>query len=91
MLKIKWLSEKLGFEKLVLKSNRIIGFFIKDKESNYYNSQSFIYILQFVQTNPKKCKMREKNNMLSIVFFNISDVDSCLTLLKNIIKESLNT
>ena len=64
----------------------MIGFFVKNKESKYYSSNQFNFVLKIVQTHYKIFKMKEKNNLLSLVFLNVSTIDRALDLLKKIYK-----
>ncbi|NBC57675.1 MAG: transcription-repair coupling factor [Bacteroidetes bacterium] len=59
-IKLKWKASKLGLEKLVLKHNQMIGYFIADQESLFYQSEVFKQILLKVQKNPKDLALKEK-------------------------------
>ena len=59
-MRLKWLGEKLGFEKIVIKKNKMLAYFISDPKSEYYNSPVFQKILQKVQTSPGCCQFKEK-------------------------------
>ncbi len=74
-VRLRWLSMEIGFEKLVLKNNRIVGYFIQNQQSPYYQSEVFTKVLTFVQNNSKICKMKESNGKLSLSFENIKSID----------------
>ena len=38
----------------------MIGYFIQDQQSKFYQSEAFTKVLQFVQMNAGTCKMKEK-------------------------------
>lgn len=59
-IKIKWKASTLGLEKLILKHHQMIGYFIADKESLFYQSEQFKQILFKVQQNPKDFELKEK-------------------------------
>jgi transcription-repair coupling factor (superfamily II helicase) len=73
---LRWEAKKLGFTKLVLKNNICIAYFIQDKNSRYYQSESFTRILNYIQSNPTGVDMAEKNNKLRIKFSNIKTIDN---------------
>jgi transcription-repair coupling factor (superfamily II helicase) len=50
----------IGMKKLVMKQGKMIGYFISDQQSDYYQSKRFHQVLQFVQKNSSICKMKEK-------------------------------
>ena len=55
-VRIKWLGTKIGFEKIVMKHGKFVGYFINDQQSSFYQSKNFSKVLQFVQSNPGACK-----------------------------------
>nr|WP_209309623.1 transcription-repair coupling factor [Tamlana crocina] len=87
-VQIKWLATKIGFEKVVMKKGKLIGYFINDQQSRFYQSKNFTKVLQFVQTNPGVCKMKEKQTRnglrLLLTFDNIKTVKQALNALKPI-------
>jgi len=84
-IKLRWLSKKIGFEKLLLKQQKLIAYFITNQNSAYYQSAIFTQLLKFVQANPTTCKMREKNNKLSLVFQDIKTINEAINQLSAII------
>ena len=59
-VELKWIAKDIGMEKIVLKNNKLIGYFIADQESRFYKSRAFTHILQVVQENPKLGEMKQK-------------------------------
>ena len=59
-VRIKWAAIGMGLERIVMKKGRFVGYFISDQQSDFYQSQAFSNILQFVQTNAARVKMKEK-------------------------------
>ncbi|MCF8274560.1 MAG: transcription-repair coupling factor [Flavobacteriaceae bacterium] len=88
-VRIKWIASKVGFEKLVMKHGKLVGYFISDQQSNFYQSKSFTKVLQFVQANPGVCKMKEtqtRNGLrLLLTFESIKSVKQALTKLEPIV------
>jgi len=83
-IRLRWLAEKLGFEKIVLKNKRLIGHFVNNPVSHFYNSEVFSRIMKFVQDNGTRCRMRQEGNKLSIVIQKIDTVDDANDILKKI-------
>lgn len=90
-VRIKWIATKMGLEKVVMKQNKLIGYFITDQKSGFYQSPNFTRILQFVQSHPQACKMKEKQTRnglrLLLTFENIKSVDKALKALQPIINK----
>ena len=83
-IRMRWLARKLGFEKIVMRHERLTGYFVSDQESQYYQSPEFGSILRFVQANPAKCRMKESHDKLTLTFSNIKTVFDGLELLKGL-------
>jgi len=78
-VKLRWLGEELGFEKISLKGEKLRGYFISNSDS-YFNSDTFGKILLFVQTHPRQCKMRDQAGKATLVIENVKSVDAAITL-----------
>jgi len=85
-VRLKWIATKIGLEKIVLKNNRMIGYFISDQQSDFYQSPTFTKVLQFVQQNPTEVKMKEKETRnglrLLLTFEDITTVEDALFRMK---------
>lgn len=88
-VKIKWLATKLGLEKVVMKKGKLIGYFINDQQSSFYQSNNFTRVLQFVQTHPNSCTMKERQTRnglrLMLTFDNIKTVKQAMEVLEPIV------
>jgi len=79
-VRLRWLGEKLGFEKISLKNERLRAYFISNNDQ-YFNSETFGYILKFVQNHPRLCKMRDSGGKALLIIENIKNVDSAIEVL----------
>ena len=88
-VKIKWIATKAGFEKIIMKRGKLIGYFINDQQSNFYQSAGFTKVLQFVQKHPNVCKIKEKQTRnglrLMLTFDKIKSVKQALEVLQPIV------
>ena len=87
-VRIKWIATNLGLEKIIMKHNKLVGYFIADQQSAFYKSSNFTKVLQYIQSNPKACKMKEKQTRsglrLLLTFDNISTIEKALESLQKI-------
>lgn len=87
-IRIKWIATRLGIEKLVLKQGKMVAYFVSDQQSEYYTSNQFHKVLQFVQRNGNLCKMKEKETKnglrLLLTFENVKSVRKALELMEMI-------
>ncbi|MCY1476170.1 Transcription-repair-coupling factor [compost metagenome] len=85
-IRIKWIATRLGIEKLVLKQGKMVAYFVSDQQSEYYTSNQFHKVLQFVQKNGNLCKMKEKETKnglrLLLTFENVKSVKKALELIE---------
>jgi transcription-repair coupling factor (superfamily II helicase) len=81
-VRLKWIATSIGLEKVVLKQEKLIGYFIADQQSEFYQSPNFTKVLRFVQSNGSICKMKEKQTRnglrLLLVFEGITSIDKAL-------------
>ncbi len=81
---LRWLAQEIGFEKLVIKQGSMIGYFVANSQSKYYDSPMFTRVLNYVQSNPKDCKMSEKNDRLRLLYSNVMNMDQAFERLGEI-------
>ena len=90
-VRIKWIAVKLGLERLVMKHGKLVGYFISDQKSSFYQSANFGKVLHYIQLYPMACKMKEKETRnglrLLLTFENIKSVDRALQVLKPILAQ----
>ena len=84
-LRLRWVAKSIGFEKLVLKRNTLIGTFVTDQESPYYQSAKFTQVLNFMKNHPKEGNMAEKNGKLRMRFDNVTTVNEALHTLNKMV------
>jgi transcription-repair coupling factor (superfamily II helicase) len=87
-VRIKWLAKALGLEKIILKQKRMIGYFVANQQSDFYQTEAFTKMLKYVQQNGKSCVMKEKETKnglrLLITFIRVDSVKTALGILQKI-------
>lgn len=83
-MRLKWLAQDIGLERLYMKNSILRGYFISNSESDYYQTETFGKILIFVQKNPKACKMKEIKGKLALTFNQIKSIEEAYETLNNI-------
>ncbi|WP_321288692.1 transcription-repair coupling factor [uncultured Sunxiuqinia sp.] len=86
VVRLRWVAIEIGIERIILKNKKMICYFVSDQQSDYYQSLAFTKVLQFVQQNPSKCKMKEKKDKLSLSFDQVKSIFSAKTVLDEISK-----
>ena len=59
-IRLKWLAKELGFEKIVLKNGKLTGYFVNKPQGDFFQSDKFRTILNYVQSNPQNLNFKEK-------------------------------
>jgi len=83
-LRLRWLGKQIGFEKIVLKFNRLSGMFTGNQESPYFQSEAFGKVLEFIKDNPQASTMKQHNGKLTMRFENITTVSGAIEVLKKL-------
>ncbi len=79
-VRLRWLGEILGFEKLSLKNEKLRAHFISSNDK-YFSSDIFGHILAFIQKHPRQCKLKDTAGKAMVVIENITTVDAAIELL----------
>jgi transcription-repair coupling factor (superfamily II helicase) len=82
-VRLRWLGEKLGFEKISLKGGKMRMQFVANNEE-YFKSAVFGKILAFVQQHSKTSRMKDTAGKFTLTIENINSVDSGVNLLSPI-------
>jgi len=82
-VRLRWMGEELGFEKISLKNDKLRGYFVSGKD-DYFKSDVFGRILAFVQTQPKKCRVKETGGKPILTVEGITNVEAAIDILSPI-------
>jgi transcription-repair coupling factor (superfamily II helicase) len=80
-IRIKWIATQVGIER-VLKQGKMIGYFVSDQQSDYYQSKRFMSVMNFVQKQSSICKIKETKTGLLLTFDNVKSTRRALELMK---------
>ena len=88
-VRFKWLAISLGLERVIMKQRKMVGYFVADQESSFYQSPTFSKIIQYVQNNSRLVKMKEKQTRnglrLIITFEHITNINKALQSLSPVL------
>ncbi len=80
-VRLRWAAIKLGFEKVSIK-NEVMRCYLSDsRDEKYFQSDIFGGILQYVQSMPRRCAMKDQKKKLIISVKEISEIDEALEVL----------
>jgi transcription-repair coupling factor (superfamily II helicase) len=85
-VRIKWIASHIGLEKVIMKQGKLIGYFIADQQSKFYQTPIFTKVLHYVQSHSHSCTMKEKKTRaglrLLLTFEKISSIERALKVLE---------
>ena len=81
VVNLRRIARSLGFEKVSLKQGKMYLYFVGDEHKAYYQSAAFGRVLNYLQHNARRCKLREVKNRRSMVIENITTVLDAVKLL----------
>jgi transcription-repair coupling factor (superfamily II helicase) len=64
---LRWLAESLGLERLVLKSEKLVGHFISNPQSPFYETAQFQEVLQNILAKQSGYRLVQKDDKLRLV------------------------
>ncbi len=87
LVRLRWVAIRIGFERLTLKNERMIGYFTSSENSPYYQSAAFGKVLYYIQHHAARTKLRETAGKRSVLFSDIKAVKTAYDILKTIDSE----
>ncbi len=85
-VRIKWIATAIGLEKIVLKKGKLMGYFISDQQSAFFQSPEFSKVISYAQQHKETCRLKEKQTRnglrLLLIFDHIKSVNKALEVLE---------
>ena len=81
---LRRLGRQLGCEKITLKQEQMMMYFVSNPLSAFYKSKAFGDVLDYVAENPRLCSFREIKGKRSLVIKGISSVETAVGVLRRI-------
>ena len=80
LVRLKWVAAKTGIEKVILKNNTLIANFVTDQSSQFYRSQLFVSVMNYVNRRQGNMSMKQNNNKLSLTVRGVTSVVQAIDL-----------
>ena len=81
---LRRVARSLGIEKVALKQGSMYVYFVGSENRAYYQSAAFGRMLNYLQNNSQRCKIREKNGRRSFLISHVASVQTALAILRSI-------
>jgi transcription-repair coupling factor (superfamily II helicase) len=83
-IRLRWLGEKLGLEKIILKNEKLRAHFVSGKDE-YFKSDVFGKVLSFVQSHASRCRVKETAGKPTLTIDRITTVGAAMEVLNQMI------
>ena len=84
-IRLRWLGQRMGLEKMVLKKGTLIGTFIADQKHGFFESDGFNAVLRAVQAQPRRFKVYEKAGTLRISVQDVKNVHAAKEAMESVV------
>ena len=84
VIRLRWMAARLGFEKIILRNEQLLAYFVGNQKSPYYESATFRKILQHIQQNPRLFKMKEVKDKLVLSVSPVKNIGECMKILDRV-------
>ena len=71
---LRWLAKKIGLERLVIKSEKLVGWFIADSNSPFYQTEVFTDLLKRIMNMGQGYRLIQKQDKLRLVIEPITNI-----------------
>jgi len=89
-VRLKWLAKQLGIERIILKKHRLLGYFIADHKSGFYQSQTFKKVIDYIKSHPQSGVLKENETKeglrLLMTLIQLDSVQKALQVLREFLK-----
>lgn len=84
-IRLRWLGQRMGLEKMVLKKGTLIGTFIADQKHPFFAGDGFNAVLRAVQAQPRRFKVYEKAGTLRISVQDVKNVHAAKEAMEGVV------
>lgn len=83
-VRLRWTAIGLGFEKIMLKNQRMRCYFPAQENEAYFKSDVFGEIMRHVQSHPKAYQLKELKGKLMLIVTHVDGIDFAISQLEDI-------
>ncbi len=85
VVRLRWLAKAKGFEKIVLKNEKMLAYFVANQMSPYYKTKKFSNIIQYIQQKPgNRYMLKEQNNKLYLTINMVRTIEGAHKIMTNL-------
>jgi transcription-repair coupling factor (superfamily II helicase) len=81
---LRWLAQELGLERLVIKSSKLVGYFISNPQSPFYETETFTNLLNRILSIGEGYRLVQNNDKLRMVIEPVRHIKDAFEKLSNL-------
>ena len=82
---LRRMARRLGIEKIIIRQNTLMLYFVGPENKAYYQSPMFGRLLAYLQANPKRTEIRDRNGRRSFAIKNVTSVSGACAILQDVL------
>jgi transcription-repair coupling factor (superfamily II helicase) len=82
VVRFRWKAMSLGFEKVTLKNSKMLGYFVAQKQSDYFSSPVFHGVLAYAQKYTHLTRLKEQNDKLMLTIEDVGSISKAMEILE---------
>lgn len=87
-IRCRWMAIQLGFEKMMLKEEKLRCYFISNPDSPYFESPGFHHILHYIQTRTNNARLKQVGKNFMLVVERIRSMTEMYTFLHGMMQKA---
>jgi transcription-repair coupling factor (superfamily II helicase) len=88
VVRMRWMAMHLGFEKIILKNGKMLINFISNQQSLFYQTSTFIKLIQAMQKQPRLFALKETREKLTLTVEKVPTVGRAMDIMTMLEKEA---
>lgn len=85
-IRCRWMAIRLGFEKMILKDEKLRCYFINNPDSPYFESATFNHLLNYIQTRTNNARLKQVGKNFMLVVERVKSMEQLHRFLEGIVK-----
>ncbi|TVR42291.1 MAG: transcription-repair coupling factor [Bacteroidia bacterium] len=82
-VRLRKYAQEAGFEKIILKAGKLIGYLPGSEMTDYYGGATFGNMLDYAKRHPKRTRIREVNDQLAMNIEQVTGIDEALDIISS--------
>lgn len=87
-VRLRWMAGELGLEKMVLRNERLLAYFISNPQAPFYQSARFMNMLRYIQQKPRLFSLKEARDKLAMSISPVKNIRFAMELFREMLEST---